>query len=177
MKILFTFIAVLLVLGVSTTRVSAFSSVLGAKTVLDEVRIEGIKVTDPKAIITIYNHTPTFSGYTLSNVRVILVIKSEPIQRETLTDTNGYWSYTLNKSLESGQHTLTIRLVDSDGQSSEEELAATFQVQEKGEVLGTKTEAIRSIPNYWTFTIFVSGSLLLLLFAYLLIRRKAHRQN
>lgn len=159
------------------SRSYAFSSVLGAKIILDEVRIEGIKVTDPNSAITIHNSTPTFSGYTLSNTKVILVIKSSPIQREALTDSYGYWSYTLNKALDNGKHTLTVRLVNTQGESSDEQLAGTFQITSKEDVLGSKTAAVNSIPNYWAFTIFLSVFFLILLLGYLMLRRKAHRKN
>jgi hypothetical protein len=174
LKILSITILFMLLLNISTAKAGAFSSVLGVKTVLEEVRIEGIKIHNPDKRVTISNHSPTFSGYTLSNVKVILVIKSEGIQRESLTDANGYWSYTLNKSLKSGLHTLTVRIVDSNGKSGEEKKAATFQIIDKGTVLGVSSETLRSIPDYWTFTISVSFFLLLLLAAYVLIRRRVH---
>lgn len=151
--------------------VSAFSSVLGSRVALTELKIDGILVEDSETPIKIKNPMPFFSGYTAPNVKLVLSIHSnEEILREALTDANGYWSYTLNKELEAGDHTLHMQLIDEDGNQSDMALAAKFTVVSATEK--AKPESVStSMPSFLWFIIIILGSLLLLLSAYLIVRK------
>lgn len=156
----------------------AFPSVLGTKIIGDqEVFIDGYKIEDPEDPIVVYGTKPTFSGYTIANAEVLLIIASDPIEVETLSDANGYWFYTMENSLEAGQHTLSLKITDSSGIASEEILAATFIVPE---VKGEETTASTDTPlpktpkiNYLSISLIVLGSLALLGVAYIFLVRKS----
>ena len=157
----------------------AFPSVLGTKVIGEQgVSIDGHQVTDPKAPIVTDSSSPTFSGYTIANAEVLLIISSDPVEAETLSDGKGYWLYTMESSLETGQHTLSLKITDSNGITSKETLVATFIVPEvKGEK--TTTPAINGTPlpktpriNYLTISLVVLGSLVLLGAIYAFLTRK-----
>ena len=155
----------------------AFPSVLGTRVVGNqEVYIDGYEVEDPYASIFTDSTKPTFSGYTTANAEVLLIIASDPIEIETLSDASGYWLHAMENSLEAGQHTLSLKITDSSGIASEEILAATFITPE---VKGEETTASTDTPlpktpriNYFSITLIVLGSLLLLGVAYFFLARK-----
>lgn len=160
----------------------AFSSVLGAKTIGGkDVSINGYQTDDPKNPIMLDTATPTFSGYTIPNASLLLIIRSEPIERETLSDATGYWSYTFDEPLVAGQHTLSLKVTDQYGITSDEVLAVTFTVPEvKGENTlpspSSTTPPIAKISqvNYLTISLAVIGSLVLLSALYFYLARKPH---
>lgn len=156
----------------------AFPSVLGTKVIGEQgVSVDGNLVEDPKTPIVANSSKPTFSGYTISNAEVLLIINSDPIEVKTLSDANGYWLYTMDTTLEVGQHTLSLKITDDMGVESEEMLAATFIVPE---VKSSQTPAILGdtpLPktpriNYLTITLIVLGSLALLGGTYAFLNRK-----
>jgi hypothetical protein len=55
------------------------------------------------------------SGRALPNSFITLYIFSTPIVVTVKTDANGKWSYTLDKTLEDGDHTLYVAMVDNSG--------------------------------------------------------------
>lgn len=159
--------------------VYALSSVLGARVNADEgVSINGYIADDPKEPILLETATPTFSGYTNPNVTIILIIRSEPIERQTLSDATGYWSYTMDTPIPAGQHTLSLKITDQYGITSDETLAATFTTPEvKGESTIPPSPTTPPIPrnpvlNYFSTTLIVLGSLLLLAVGYFFLSRK-----
>ncbi len=93
-RLILFFIAILLFfLAVVPPPVGAFSAVLGARTTGEEaVSINGYQASDPESPITLDTATPTFSGYTIPNANLLLIVRSEPIERETLSDATGFWS-------------------------------------------------------------------------------------
>src|SRR3989344_3330381 len=140
----------------------ALSSVLGTSKVAGEgITIGGVAIEDPTEELTVNSQTPTFSGYTLPNAKVTLIIRSEPIYRETLSDATGYWTYTLDIPIEEGSHTVSMNVTDSDGNTSEEALVASFRVPGvKGESTVVSPEKLG--PNYLTVSLVVLGALVLL---------------
>ncbi len=180
-RLIFFFTAILLfVFAIGPTPVGAFSAVLGAKVIGDEgISIGGYQVEDPEAPINTDTPTPVFYGYTIPNAEVTLIIRSEPIEYTTLSDATGYWSYTFQEPLPAGQHTLSLKVTDQYGITSNEVLAATFTVPEvKGESivpsLSPTTPPIPKNPkiNYLTISLVVIGSLALLGVLYFYLARK-----
>ncbi len=179
--ILFFTAILLLSFAIVPAPVGAFSAVLGAKTIGAEgVSINGYQADDPKSPIALDTATPTFSGYTIPNASLLLIIRSEPIERETLSDATGYWSYTFKEPIEAGQHTLSLKITDKYGIISNEVLAATFTVPEvKGESTAPPpsptTPPIPKNPqvNYLTISLVVIGSLMLLGALYFYLVRKS----
>ncbi len=182
-KLLTAFLATFLLfvgtLLANPSQTYAFPATLGAKVAGgQEVSIDGYQVTDPKNPVVADSSRPTFSGYTIANAQVLLIISSDPFEAETLSDANGYWIYTMESPLGAGQHTLSLKITDSTGATSEEVLAATFIVPEvKGEE--TTTPAITETPlpktpriNYLTISLIVLGSLVLLGAIYAFLSRK-----
>lgn len=178
--ILFFATVLLFVFAIGPTPTGAFSAVLGAKIIGDEgVSIDGYQSDDPESPIMLDDSTPTFSGYTIPNASILLIIRSEPIERETLSDATGYWSYTFDEPLYAGQHTLSLKVTDKYGITSDEVLAATFTVPEvKGESiapsLSPTSPPIPKNPkiNYLTISLIVIGSLTLLGALYFYLARK-----
>ena len=157
----------------------AFSSVLGTKVIGEQgVSIDGYQITDPENLIVVDSNYPTFSGYTVANAEILLIISSETIEAETLSDANGYWIYTMESPLEAGQHTLSLKITDSKGIASEETLAATFIIPEvKGEETTAPITTGTPFPktpriNYLTISLIVLGSLVLLGAIYAFLSRK-----
>ncbi len=56
-----------------------------------------------------------FSGVADPNSLVNITIQSDPIHAQTIADTKGYWTYTLNKELLDGVHSITI-WIDVNGE-------------------------------------------------------------
>lgn len=154
------------------TVINAFSSILGAKTIINELRIEGIKVEDPQTVININSHTPTFSGYSEDNLKLIFTIKPVELQRETLTDNHGYWAYTLNSYLADGQYQLWIRSVNSQDISGDDALVATFKIEDQPTVLGLTSDKFLNLPKYLSFSLIISLIILFLVIIYLVLRRR-----
>jgi len=157
----------------------AFPAVLGTKIIGDQqVSIDGYLIDDPEDPIIIDTQQPNFSGYTVANAEILLIIASDPIEAETLSDANGYWSYTMENPLEAGQHTLSLKVTDSSGIASEEALVATFIVPEvRGEQTAAPVSEETPLPkspaaNYLTITIGVLGALTLLGVIYAFFLRK-----
>lgn len=178
---MFFFTTVLLfVFTIGPTPIGAFSAVLGARVIGDEgVSIDGYQSDDPESPITLDDSTPTFSGYTIPNAEVTLIIRSEPTEYTTLSDATGYWTYTFDEPLNAGQHTLSLKVTDQYGITSDEVLAATFTVPEvKGESiapsLSPTSPPIPKNPrvNYLTISLVVIGSLALLGVLYFYLARK-----
>ncbi len=175
------FISLIIAFGLlinSPSASNAFTSVLGTKVIGEQgVSIDRHQVEDPKTPIVADSAKPTFSGYTVSNAKVFLIINSDPIEAETLSDANGYWLYTIDTSLEVGQHTLSLKITDDIGVESEETIAATFIIPE---VKGSQTSAtLGNTPlpktpkiNYLTITPVVLGSLTLLGTIYAFFNRR-----
>ncbi|MBU1085428.1 MAG: Ig-like domain-containing protein [Patescibacteria group bacterium] len=181
-KRLTIFLAVLLVFtGMFFAKPSlsfAFPSVLGTKIIGNqEVYIDGYEVEDPYASIFIDSTKPTFYGYTIANAEVLLIIASDPIEIEILSDADGYWFHAMENPLEVGQHTLTLKITDSSGIASEEILVATFNTPEvKGEEATVSTDTpLPKTPriNYLSISLIVLGSLLLLGVTYIFLARKS----
>ena len=183
-KLLTAFLATFLLfigtLLVNPLPTHAFPSVLGTKVIGEQgVSIDGHQVTDPKDPVVADSSRPTFSGYTIANAVVLLIISSDPIEEETLSDANGYWIYTMESPLETGQHTLSLKITDSNGITSEKTLAATFIVPEvKGEETTTPITTEPPLPktpriNYLTISLTVLGSLVLLGATYAFLNRKS----
>lgn len=72
----------------------------------------------------------TFSGSTLPNATVTLEIRSNPITATTQSDSEGVWEYTLDQTLDAGEHTLKVAVADASGNASEQSDPLTFVVQE-----------------------------------------------
>ena len=178
--ILFITTILLFIFAIAPTPIGAFSAVLGTKVIGDEgISIGGYQVEDPETPINTDTSTPTFYGYTIPNAELTLIIRSEPREYTTLSDTTGYWSYTIQEPLPTGQHTLSLKVTDQYGIASKEVLAATFTVPEiKGESiapsLSPTTPPIPKNPkvNYLTISIGVIGSLALLGALYFYLVRK-----
>lgn len=158
----------------------AFPSVFGARIIGDEgIFVDGRKVEDEDEPLTADSPTPTFEGYTVPQARVLLIIRTDPIEAETLSDAHGYWKYTLGQPLEPGQHTLSLRVTDKNGVTSDQVLAATFIVPEvKGAGSATPAATTSPLPksprlNYLTITLIVLGSLILLGVAYAFLSRRS----
>ena len=183
-KLLTAFLAIFLLfvgtLLASPQQTYAFTSaVLGTGVVGEQsVSVDGHQVKDPKDPVVADSSSPTFSGYTIANAGVLLIISSDPIEAETLSDANGYWFYTMESPLEPGQHTLTLKITDSNGITSEETLAATFVIPEvKGEETTKPITTEAPLPktpriNYLTISLIVLGSLVLLGAIYAFFSRK-----
>ena len=180
-RLMLFFTAILLfALAIAPAPVGAFSAVLGARVIGDEgVYIDGYQANDPESLITLDTPMPTFSGYTIPNTNILLIIRSEPIERETLSDATGYWSYTFTEPLDAGQHTLSLKVTDQYGITSDEVLAATFTVPGvKGESitppLSPTSPPIPKNPkiNYLTISLGVIGSLALLGAVYFYLAKK-----
>ena len=155
----------------------AFPAVLGTKIVGEQsVSVDGNEVVDPKISVPADSTTPTFTGYLTPNTKLLLIIRSNTLEAESLTDANGYWQYTTEKPLEVGQHTLSIRIVDKNDITSKEDLIATFTVPEvKASTTVNPTETplpkISNI-NYFSVSLVILGSILLLVIAYIFINRR-----
>ncbi len=176
---LVTFLFLVGTLLVSPPPTYAFPSVLGARVIGEQgVSIDGHQVADPKVPIVADSSSPTFSGYTIANAEVLLIISSDPFEAETLSDGKGYWLYTMESPLETGQHTLSLKITDSNGITSKEALAATFIVPEvKGEETTAPVTTEIPLPktpriNYLTISLVVLGSLVLLGAIYAYLSRK-----
>lgn len=66
---------------------------------------------EPNAILTIYDNGVAISAFTVGQV-----------------DANSYWSFTLDKNLAVGKHTITLTQRDASGFTSEESTSFTFYV-------------------------------------------------
>lgn len=169
MKRIVVFLSAFLILALATPA-QAFPAVLGTRVIGEGgVSVGGYQVEDPETPINTYTSTPTFYGYTIPNAEVTLIIRSEPREYTTLSDATGYWSYTVEDSLPAGQHTLSLKVTDQYGITSDEVLAATFVTPEvKGEAITPPppptTPPLPKNPglNYFTTTLIVLGSLLML---------------
>ena len=177
------FVALLIVFGLFLNQpltTYAFPSVLGTRVVGEEsISVDGYQIKDPEEPIAVDTTRPTFSGYTVPNAKVLLIIKSEgKIKAETLSDARGFWKYTLDKPLKTGQHTLSMQVTDNRGRTSKESLVATFIVPEvKGEQTAAPVSNEVPLPksptiNYLTITIGVLGVLALLGIVYAFFLRK-----
>jgi len=158
----------------------AFPSVLGTRVIGEQsVSVDGYQVKDPKEPIVVDTAQPTFTGYTVANAEILLIIRSEEIKAETLSDARGFWKYMLDKPLEAGQHTLSMQVTDSRRRTSKETLAATFIVPEvKGEQATIPVSDEVPLPktpriNYLTISLIVLGSLVLLGAIYAFLSRKS----
>jgi len=173
------FLSFVILFGVSPKTILAFPSVLGASVVGEEgVSVDGYQIKDPEEPIAVDTAQPTFSGYTVPNVEILLIIRSEEIKAETLSDAKGFWKHALDNPLEAGQHTLSIQITDNRGKTSKESLVATFIVPEvKGEQIAIPVSDEVPLPksptiNYLTITIGVLGVLTLLGIVYAFFLRK-----
>ena len=174
------FVAILVVFGLLLTNSSithAFPTVLGTRVVGEQsVSVDGNEVVDPKISVPADSTTPTFTGYLTPNTKLLLIIRSNVLEAESLTDANGYWRYTTEKPLEVGQHTLSIKIVDRNGITSKEDLIATFTVPEvKASVTTNSIET--PLPkisriNYFSVSLIILGSVLLLVIIYIFINRR-----
>lgn len=171
----FVFVSTLLL---NPTYSFAFPSVLGAKVIGEQsVSIDGHQVEDPKTPVVADSAKPTFSGYTISNAKLVLIISDNPTEAETLSDADGSWLYTTGASIEPGQHTLSLKVTDDTGIESEETLVATFIIPE---VKGSQTTStLGNVPlpktpiiNYLSITLIVLGSLTVLGTIYAFFNRR-----
>ena len=171
-KLLRLFIVFQIILTVITavgnvSKSYAFSSVLGAKVVIEESTIDGVKIESPRKEILIISKNPTFSGYTIPNSKLTLIIRSMPIYRNILSDANGFWKYTLDIPLASGRHTLSMKISDRYGNTSDEILIATFRIPQ----FPTSQPQIQQI-NYFSITLIVLGALFFLGIIYAVLHKK-----
>ncbi|MDP2685405.1 MAG: hypothetical protein Q8P20_10340 [bacterium] len=67
-------------------------------------------------------------GRTLSNVKVIIYIESDPIVVETTSDTDGNWEYQIEDKLEVGEHTVSVEIENDDGVRSPKKEVSKFTV-------------------------------------------------
>lgn len=179
MKRFVVLLSAFLILALATP-MQAFPAVLGTRVIGEEgVSVGGYQVEDPETPINTDTQTPTFYGYTIPNAEVTLIIRSEPREYTTLSDATGYWSYTIEDPLPAGQHTLSLKVTDQYGITSDEVLAATFVTPEvKGEAITPPPSPTNPpIPknpglNYFTTTLIVLGSLLMLGTVYFYFVRK-----
>lgn len=155
----------------------AFPAVLGTKVVGEQsISVDGNEVVDPKISVPADSTTPTFTGYLTANTKLLLIIRSNALEAESLTDANGYWRYTTEKPLEVGQHTLSVKLVDKNDITSKENLIATFDVPEV-KASATSNPIETPLPkiskvNYFSVSLIILGSVLLLVIIYIFINRK-----
>lgn len=179
-RILTAFLVFLLLLLFGTRTSYAFPSVLGARVIGEQsVSVDGYQVEDPEKPVAVDTAQPTFSGYTVANAEILLIIRSEEeIKAETLSDAKGFWKYTPDKPLTAGEHTLSMEVTDDRGRTSKEFLVATFIVPEvKGEQAITSVSDEVPLPkspkiNYLTISIGVLGVLALLGIVYAFLLRK-----
>lgn len=132
--------------------VHAYSSILGINIVMEKTMIDGVSFSEREQPVQIRNDQPNFSGYTTPNTRVILMIGSEGLQRETLSDAQGYWTYTLNTQLKPGDYPVSLKLVNTQGESSAWQSVGQFTLLDP-EVGLSFTFSV--IPYHWLLSIAV----------------------
>ena len=151
----------------------AFSSVLGVKEIaMDSLLIDGIKISDPRKVITTKNSTPVFTGYTLPNVIVHLQLSTQEETINITTDANGYWQYKPEKPMKPGYTELYLSVTDKNGVTGEKYLAASFKVsnvEENAQHDIKIPKANLSQINYLTVTLIVLGGITIIGFIYFFI--------
>lgn len=73
------------------------------------------KILTPAESQTFKDPKPKFAGTGIPNDKVKIIIQSEVIQGEAITDSSGAWSFQPTTPLPSGKHTITITAKDSLG--------------------------------------------------------------
>jgi hypothetical protein len=180
-------ITVILLIGLTLpfqVKAQSFESgVLGASVLSfnNSLYVDGTQIESPTKEVETKSDQPLFSGYTIGDVSVTLIINSTTIERKVTSDNKGFWQYQLDQKLEPGVHTLKLNITDQSGKSSGEYLAATFVVSN---VLGAATSSANLTPapslktvNYFTITLSIFILILLLLLLYLLLKRLKKKNN
>lgn len=72
-------------------------------------------ILTPKASESFIDQRPLFRGTAVPNQTVAITIESEPIKADIKADVNGTWSFRPQVALSAGEHTITIRTIDSFG--------------------------------------------------------------
>ena len=180
---LICFVCLFLVVNIFTTnKIYAYIANAGSSIIIPnfQVYVDGTSADKPNTVITVGTNKPTFFGYSLRNVIVEITIntlQNKLIRRSVTTDNNGYWYYTLNKTLSIGTYKLFINLIDATGASSGRMQVSTFNVPG---VLGSSTRMIIVPPasikklNYLTISLIVFFSVALLILFYALAKRHKH---
>jgi hypothetical protein len=86
--------------------------------------------------------TPTFSGSAPPQTTLTVTVRSTPVTSKVITDANGRWVWTPASDLSSGQHSITLTYIDSQGKTYTE--AKTFLVQGPTPI---PTAAQQSLPQ------------------------------
>lgn len=89
------------------------------------------KNTDGTFIPTIIRQgTPLIlTGTTSANATVHLTIHSDPIVADAIADKDGNWTYTVDKDLALGDHTVDATVTDTNGQTSDSVTIAKFTLK------------------------------------------------
>lgn len=83
-----------------------------AAPVLEVIAGNNPLVDQEEDIILNQNEEKTFSGKTIPNGIVHLYFHSDPFEDTAVADANGVWTYTLNRDLGTGNHTLQVAVTD-----------------------------------------------------------------
>lgn len=87
------------------------------KETVDEESTDFSITTEGKRLT--YNRRPTFSGIGEVGATVTITINSDPINGSTTVDSNGNWSWTPEKDIPIGEHSVTITLQDLAGNTQQ----------------------------------------------------------
>lgn len=93
------------------------------------------------------------SGRTFPNSNVRLFIYSDPFTAQTKSDSNGYWEYEIEKSLEAGGHRVEAEVTKSDGTVLPKVEVAKFRIaavsKEVSNTPATKPQKTNDNYIYW----------------------------
>jgi len=116
------------------------------------------------------NQDIIISGLATPNSVVIIRLSSQPKAYITISDNEGYWTYTA-KSLENGQHTLAIAVYDQTGKEVSQSDNLAFSIS-SSKTTESKTNEKMSLGIFLAVVII---ALVLILFAVILTKRRKTR--
>jgi hypothetical protein len=104
------------------------------------------------------------TGKALPNTYVTVYIYSEPIVLTVKTDSEGNWSYTLDKSLEDGKHEVYVAVTDNTGKvAAKSQPLAFVQTAEAATIIPNEKTTSESLTKNWlsrSYLIFFLAGLL-----------------
>lgn len=115
-----------------------------------------------------------FSGKTIPNGLVKLYFHSEPFEDTVRADSNGIWSYELNKDLGEGEHSLQIAVTDTTTNlTSEKTQPVKFVLIASEQVDRVNTPEFKKANHTIYYALGIAVFLATLLIGYLLYKRRS----
>ena len=91
----------------------------------------------------------TFSGKTYPLTTVTVTVSSDPITKTTTSDADGRWELAFNETLEEGNHTVAVAVVNPTSKNVEESNPVKFSIIGTPRVLNDVAEAAGNADPFW----------------------------